>query len=186
MKRSPAPWSFHFLVSLCRLSAITAKLLLVSAGLSAWPSWENIGAITELGPALRETCECMCLCTGARPKTLIVRILFLYISLQRSLLYSQSHLDSFKMSAQFWEFSSAAVCVWSVCLSSQAPRKMHTTYTSTVPAQASGPYTAMCVSICVSVMNVALQSYTSSVLITDVNSHCPECPIHLILMTALW
>lgn len=114
-------------------------------GMTFHPARDGTFAPSQKGrPALSVACECMCPCTGARLKTLIVCRLLLSFkvyenknwcteseSKQALFLYSQSHLHIFVLSAQFKEFSSAVTYSLLYCLSSQAPRKTHTSQVST-------------------------------------------------------
>ncbi len=159
-------------MSLCRLSAFTAKPLQVSAGLSARPSGKDIShghrgdvcAIMEGRPDLNVACESTCLCTGAWFKTLKVCTSFYKFTVyenknqgfesdskQALFQYSQSHLHIFELSAQFKESSTAAMYSLLYCSSSQAPHKIHTSQTSTTGCLSLGLWALhhVCVCVCV-------------------------------------
>lgn len=213
IKRFPATPSYKLLVSLCRLSSLIDKPLQVSEVLNTRPSGNDISsgqrrdisAIMEGRPAWSITCQPMCLCTGAhfehwyfagyycslkfmrtRTEALRVRVSRPYFLTHKAIFIFLSWVLS--------QFSTAELCSLLYCSSSQAPHKIHTSRTSTAGCLSPDLWALhqyVCVCICVTVMNelclsvftpIALPSLT---MILDLNSHQPNCPIPLILVTIL-
>lgn len=129
-KRVPAPWSYKPLTSTCRASALSLLGM-------TFHHFGTLAASRKGRPAVSLACAYVCLCTDAQLKTLIVCRLLLSSKVYESknwcaeseskqalFLSSQSHLIIFVL-------SNSRV----LRLSSQAPRKMHTSQVSTASCQ---------------------------------------------------